>query len=130
VSRVRTGGRAEALAHLAKSREFLAASIAATDAGWHNAAASNAVTAGINAKDAPCFVLTGRSAAADDHRAAVGELRALGPLGREPAGALDRLLGLEDRAQYDRRGLTASDARAACRRAATLVDAATGALRR
>jgi hypothetical protein len=43
--------------------------------------------------------------------------------------ALDRLLGLKDRAQYDRRSVGGADAQAAVRRAATLVHAAEGALR-
>jgi len=124
VSRTRLGGRAEALDHLRKAQEFLDAARAALDARWHNAAASSAVTAGINAKDALCFASVGRSIAGDDHKAAVGELRALGPAGRESAVALDRLLGLKDRAQYERRSVTATDARAAVRRAATLIEAA------
>lgn len=97
---------------------------AALVARWHNAAASNAVTAGINAKDALCYALAGRSAAADDHKSAVAELRALGPAAREAAAALDRLLGMKDRAQYDRRSVTSTDAQAAVRRAETLVEAA------
>jgi hypothetical protein len=128
VSRVRTGGHAEARAHLDKAREFLAAARAALDANWHNAAAGSAVTAGINAKDALCFALAGRSTAAEDHRSAVAELRGLGQAGREPAVAFDRLLGLKDRAQYDRRGVTGTDAQAAVRRATTLVEAARRAL--
>jgi HEPN domain-containing protein len=124
VSRVRTGGRPDALAHLGKAQECLQAARAALEAGWHNAAASSAVTAGINAKDALCFALAGRSTAGDDHRSAVNELRTLGSAGREPAIALDRLLGLKDRAQYDRRGVTATEAQAGVRRAATLVEAA------
>lgn len=59
----------------------------------------------------------------DDHRAAVTELAALGSVGRGPAVALGRLLGLKDRAQYDRRSVTATDAEAAVRRAAVLVEA-------
>jgi hypothetical protein len=124
VSRVRTGGRSEARAHLAKAQEFLDAARAAVDANWYNAAASSVVLAGINAKDALCFALAGRTVAADDHRAAVNELRALGAPGREAATALDRLLGLKDRAQYDQRGVTATDAQAAVRRAGTMVEAA------
>src|SRR5215831_14619405 len=100
MSRVRIGGHAEAVAHLNKAREFLSAARAALDAGWHNAAASNAVSAGINAKDALCFAMAGRATAADDHKLAVAELRSLGPTGGEPGNALDRLLGLKDRAQY------------------------------
>src|SRR5205807_1244841 len=106
VSRVRTGGRADATAHLGKAQEFLEAARAALDAKWHSAAASSAVTAGINAKDALCFAMVGRTTASDNHKSAVSELRALGPAARESATALDRLLGLKDRAQYDRRGVS------------------------
>jgi len=129
VSRVRTGGRPEALAHLDKAREFLDAARAALDAGWHNGAASSAVSAGINAKDALCFAVAGRATAADDHSSAVAELRSLGAAGVDPGNALDRLLGLEDRAQYDRRSVGPADAQAAVRRAVTLVAAAETALR-
>jgi uncharacterized protein (UPF0332 family) len=82
MSRVRTGGRAEAQSHLDKAREFLDAARAALEARWHNAA------------------------------------------------ALDRLLGQEDRAQYDSRSVTASDAQAAVRCATVLVEAAERALAR
>lgn len=128
MSRVRTGGRAEALAHLNKAKEFLDAADAAGESRWWNAAASNAVTAGINAKDALCFALSGHSTAADDHRAAVAELRALGAPGREAATALDRLLSVKDKAQYDRRDVTETDAKAALRRAHTLVRTAEQAI--
>lgn len=129
MSGVRTGGRAEALAHLDKAQEFLAAARAALDAGWTNATASNAVLAGINAKDALCLAMAGRTTAAEDHRLAVAELRSIGPAGAEPGNALDRLLGLKDRAQYDRRSVAAVEAQAAVRRAASLVTAAERALR-
>ena len=88
------------------------------------AAAANAVTAGINAKDAICLLLAGRTTAADDHRAAVAELRALGRPAGDSAVALDRLLGVKDRAQYDRRDVSEADAKASLRRARTLVEAA------
>jgi len=121
LSRARTGGRAEALSHLGKATEFLEAAAAAVDHGWYNAAASNAVTAGINAKDSLCFALVGQSAAADDHKAAVKELREASVHTREAAADLDRLVAMKDRAQYDRRDVTASDAKAALRRAKRLV---------
>jgi hypothetical protein len=109
---------------LNKAQEFLDAARTALEAGWHNAAASSAVTAGINAKDALCFGTVGRSAASDDHRSAVAELRAIGSTGKEPAIALDRLLGLKDRAQYDRRSVSLTEAQAAVRRASGLVEVA------
>jgi hypothetical protein len=65
VSRVRIGGRAEALAHLDKAQEFLEAARIALDERWHNAATSSAVLAGINAKDALCFGSVGRSSAGE-----------------------------------------------------------------
>jgi len=125
MSKARTGGRREALAHLGKAQEFLDAAEAANTEGWTNAATSNAVTAGINAKDAICFLLSGQSVAAENHREAVAELRRLGASTREAANALDRLLGLKDRAQYDRRDVPKVDANAALRRAHLLVDTAT-----
>ena len=124
MSRIRVGGRAEAVAHVGKAQEFLDAAEMAADVGWHNAAAANAVTAGINAKDAICLLLAGRTTAADDHRAAVAELRALGRAAGDAAIALDRLLGVKDRAQYDRRDVSEADAKAALRRARTLVETA------
>lgn len=128
MSKVRTGGSREASAHLDKAREFLAAARSALDAGWPNAAASNAATAGINAKDALCIAKAGRTIAADDHSAAVAELRSLGPIGVEPANALDRLLGFKNRSQYDRRSISTTDAQSAVRRAASLVQAVERAL--
>jgi HEPN domain len=128
MTRLRTGGSTEALAHLDKAREFLAAARSALDAGWPNAATSSAVTAGINAKDALCIARAGQTISADDHKAAVAELRSLGPTGVEPADALDRLLNLKNRSQYDRRSVSARDAMGAVRRATTLVQAAERAL--
>ncbi len=52
MSRLRLGGRADAIVHLRKASEFLEAAQAALASDWSNAATSNAVTAGINAKDA------------------------------------------------------------------------------
>jgi len=125
MSKARTGGRREAVAHLGKAQEFLDAADSANEMGWTNAAASSAVTAGINAKDAMCFLLAGQSVAAENHREAVTELRRLGASTKEAATALDRLLGLKDRAQYDRRDVTKADADAAVRRAHLLVDTVT-----
>jgi uncharacterized protein (UPF0332 family) len=124
MSRARTGGRTEALAHLHKAHEFLDAAETAAESVWPNTAASNAVTAGINAKDALCFGLSGRSVAAEDHRASVTELAALGASGKKAATAFDRLLGMKDRAQYDRRDVSDTDAKAALRRARTMLDEA------
>jgi hypothetical protein len=73
----------DARAHLAKAREFLEAAELTNDLGLFNAAASSAVTSGINSKDAICLTLTGRTRKADNHLEAVAELKAAGPAGRE-----------------------------------------------
>lgn len=77
----------DARAHLDKSREFLEAARLAADAGLHNAATSDAVISGVNAKDAICLRLTGVTGKADDHRAAVRELSQSGRKGRVGADA-------------------------------------------
>lgn len=64
----------EARAHLAKAREFLEAAELTNDLQLFNAAASNAVTSGINSKDAICLALTGRTRKSDNHAEAVAEL--------------------------------------------------------
>ncbi len=128
MSRLRLGGRADAIVHLRKASEFLEAAQAALASDWSNAATSNAVTAGIKAKDALCFALAGRSHAAEDHRAAVAELSRLGERGRDAAVQLDRLLALKDRAQYDRRDVSDTDAKSAVRRAERLVALAADAI--
>jgi uncharacterized protein (UPF0332 family) len=51
----------EARAHLRKAKEFLTAAEFSLDLDLFNAATSNAVTSGINAKDAICLRLTGRA---------------------------------------------------------------------
>ncbi|MDX2972869.1 hypothetical protein PWY87_35305 [Kribbella solani] len=62
----------EARAHLAKAREFLEAAELTNDLQLYNAAASNAVTSGVNSKDAICLALTGRTRKADNHAEASG----------------------------------------------------------
>jgi len=61
----------EARAHLAKAREFLEAAELTNDLHLFNAVASNAVTSGINSKDAICFALSGRTRKSDNHAEAV-----------------------------------------------------------
>ncbi len=53
------------------------------------------LAAGINAKDSICLQLTGRTAASQDHRAAVPELAAAGPAGKALESSFRRLLALE-----------------------------------
>ena len=78
--------RSAAQTHVTKAREFLEAAEWNLEGELYNAAASNAVTSGINCKDAICLVLTGRSAKSDQHTAAVAELRAA--LGVNAVGAV------------------------------------------
>ena len=81
-----------------KAREFLEAAELNNDVDLHNAATSNAVTSGINSKDAICLTLTGRTGKTDNHSQAVAELKATGPDGRRLAPTLDRLLRLKPKA--------------------------------
>lgn len=89
-----------------------------------NAAASNAVIAGINAKDAICLVLVGKTSKADDHRQAVKELKQAGKIGAELAPTLDRLLKTKTKSQYQSVSIAIKDAEVAVRQASRLVDEA------
>lgn len=115
---------ADARAHLRKAQEFLEAAGYERDLGLFNPAASAAVTAGINAKDAICLALTGRTDKSDDHGRAVAELKASGPAGAELASTLSRLLRLKTKAQYQPRSVAASDAVKAVEWAARIVEGA------
>ena len=114
-----------ARAHLDKAREFLQAAELVLDLELYNAAASNAVIAGINAKDAICLKLTGRTAKTDTHEPAVKELRAAGPGTSELATTLGRLLRLKPKSQYQQASVSASDAAKAVEWAERLVEGAT-----
>jgi HEPN domain-containing protein len=100
----------DARAHLGKAREFLDAAKALLDLGLHNAAASNAVTAGINAKDAISLKLTGQTRKTEDHRDAVSELKAIGPTAAGLAPTLGRLLQLKAKSQYRAASVSKSEA--------------------
>lgn len=115
---------ADAAAQLMKAREFLDAAQDCLEAGHHNAASSSAVIAAINAKDAICLRLTGVTRKADDHAAAVRELKAAGPLATALAPTLSRLLRLKTKSQYQSASVSAGDAAKACDWAARMVDAA------
>lgn len=110
--------------HLAKAREFLEAAHATRELELYNAAASSAVSSGINSKDAICLTLTGRTGKGDNHDEARAELRAAGPVGRELGPTLDRLLGLKSKAQYQQAAVSAGEAMKAVEWATRLLDAA------
>ena len=90
----------EASAHCSKAEEFLSMAALALASGKTNAAASNAVLAGINAKDAICLMSMGRTRKSDDHRSAIAELQSAGPIGKSQAQRFQRLLALKNDAQY------------------------------
>jgi len=116
----------DATAHLAKAREFLEAAELNNDRDLYNAATSNAVTSGINSKDAICLTLTGRTGKSENHAEAMVELRATGSVGRAQASTLDRLLRLKPKSQYQAASISASDATKAISWAARLLEAAEG----
>jgi hypothetical protein len=112
--------------HARKAQEFLDEAHAALHRGHVNVSASNAIIAGINAKDAICLALVGVTSKTADHAQAVPELRRVGKLGAELAPVLDRLLRSKTRSQYQSVAVAVavSDAEAAIRQAQRLVAAA------
>jgi len=100
----------DARLHLAKARDFLDAAEIRLDLGLNNAAASDAVIAAVNSKDAICIALTGRTGKSDNHTQAVEELGRSGPVGAELTSTLSRLLNLKTRSQYASRSVSAADA--------------------
>lgn len=117
-------GRDDARRHLDKAREFLTAAGLEYERELFTAAASSAVLAGINAKDAICLRLTGRTGKSDDHRAAVPELAAAGPGGKALESTFRRLLGLKTSAQYQAAPIGRTDATKALQWATRMVDTA------
>lgn len=115
----------DAQAHLRMAREFLDAAEVNLDLDLFNAAASSAVTSGINAKDAICLALTGRSDKSDNHTDAVAELRRAGPSATPLASTLGRLLKLKNRSQYQTVDVARADAAKAVDWAAKLLNRAT-----
>ena len=119
----------DARVHLGKAREFLEAAELNHDLDLHNAATSNAVTSGINSKDAICLTLTGRSGKADNHAQAVAELKATGTVGRSLAPTLDRLLRLKPKAQYQTESISAATAAKSIEWAARVLEVAEATVR-
>jgi hypothetical protein len=107
--------------HVAKAQEFLSEAEAALRNGHPNVATSNAVIAGINAKDAICLVLVGATSKAADHSQAVPELRKAGKAGALLAPTLDRLLKPKTKSQYQSISVSTKDAVFAVRQAGKLV---------
>ncbi len=60
-----------------------------------------------------CLVLVGKTAKANDHRQAVGELRKVGKIGADLAPTLDRLLKPRTKSPYQSLSMTMKDAQSA-----------------
>ena len=118
------GALDDARAHLAKAREFLEAAEATLEIGLFNAATSSAVIAGINAKDAICLKVTGRTGKSDRHAAAIAELASAGTTGKQLAPTFRRLLKLKGGSQYLAASVGASDAVRAVAWATKMVEGA------
>lgn len=118
------GALEQSAAHLAKAKELLEAAEVNLDLELFNAATSNAVTSGINSKDAICLRLTGRTDRADNHMKAVDELRAAGPRAATLAPTLSRLIAVKAKSQYQAAPMAHNDARLAVDRATRMFEAA------
>lgn len=118
------GAPDDAKAHLKKAKEFLDAAQMNLDAEMFNAATSNAVSSGVNSKDAICLKLTGSTTKAEDHKQAVAELMQAGAKVAELAPTLNRLIGLKNKAQYQTASVARADATKSVERATKLYDAA------
>ena len=115
----------DARAHLKKAKEFLDAAELNLDVDMFNAATSSAVTAGINAKDAICLALTGKTHKSENHTDAATELRKAGTATKSLGTTLGRLIKLKNKAQYQTADVARSDAVKAVDWATTLVNGAT-----
>jgi hypothetical protein len=118
-----------ARAHLAKAHEFLVAAEVELSGELYNAATSNAVLAGINAKDAICLRITGRTGKTENHSTAVTELAGAGNAGKDLATTFRRLLGMKTVSQYQAGPVSPADARRAVAWATRMVDTADDVVR-
>ena len=121
----------DAREHLRKAKEFLEAAELNLDLDLFNAATSNAVTSGINAKDAICLALVGKTSKSEAHDQAVPELEAAGAGSqqlakstKQLAATLGRLLRLKNKSQYQALSVARIDAVSAVKWVQILVDAA------
>lgn len=124
--------RNHARAFLTKAEEYLASAEDSLTAERHTPAASNAIHAGISAKDAIVTALTGSSGKGKDHATAASELRtALGK--RDGAAAAEKamreLVSAKSAVEYGTALVTAAKAEPLVRRARVLVELAVGIVR-
>lgn len=116
--------RTEAERHLTKAQTFLEAAQTNLTFKLYDPATSDAVVAGINAKDVICLMLTGETKKSDNHSVAIRELKDAGQVGSDAAGTLQRLLRLKSKSQYQAQAVSVSDATKAVEWAERMVDAA------
>jgi len=114
----------DAEAHLAKAREFYETAEMTLDLGLFSAATSNAVTSGINSKDAICLKLTGKTGRAQNHTEAVIELQEAGKDGAAAAPQLRRLLNSKTKAQYQSTPIARREAEQSLERARSMLEVA------
>lgn len=120
--------RTTAEQHLAKAKSFLEAAQASLEFELHDPATSDAVVAGINAKDVICLMLTGETKKTENHADATGELKAAGQAGSDVASTFQRLLRMKTKSQYQSAAVSAADAVKAVEWAQRMVDAAQAVL--
>ena len=106
-------------AKLTKAEEFLSVAEFAMELAAYNAAASLAVSAGINASDSMILASGGVLPNASDHRQSTRTLKRLNP---GASAQLTRLLGVKNKAQYLLQMCTKSDAEIAIRAASKLME--------
>ena len=115
----------DARAHLRKAQEFLDAATINLESKLFNAATSNAVSCGINAKDAICLKLTRRSEKSETHSDAAAELKRAGGAAAVLTPTLSRLLRMKSRSQYQAASVARGDATRALGWARRIYDGAT-----
>jgi len=116
----RAANRGDAVAFLAKSREFLRAAQYSLSLEHRVAATGNAVHAGIAAADAIAATRLG-SVWVGEHTQAAGHVEGAGTDGRKAAAQLRRLMPLKNRAEYDPVPVPVSEAKSAVKAAERLL---------
>ena len=119
-SETRGASAGEARAYLGQAGEYLHAAQESLSVGNYNAAAGNAVVAGIAGADAIAAARL-RAVWRGEHDQAPRHLETAGAEGKDAARHLRRLLPLKTRAQYDPVPVSAAAARAAVTAAERLV---------
>lgn len=114
----------DASAFLSKANEFLTAAHDSLSHKNYVATTGNAVHAGIAAADAITAARAGQ-VWKGEHSQSAGYLKSTGGAdGRRGAPHLERLIPLKNRAEYDPRPVSATDAKAAVKAASRLVEVA------